>query len=528
MNRGMFGSALLLSLLVASTFAARTPSDLQSLFSAEVISGDHDLIGSLPGYEGNLKVKMHAGHISVGTGGKRLFYLFAEAQSNPSTAPVVLWMNGGPGCSSMDGFVYEHGPFNYKLVTEGGAGRRKGSPLGVELTDNPSSWNTVANVLYLDSPAGVGLSYSTDGDADYVTDDFITRDDAEEFLRKWFDTHPAFQRQPFYVSGESYAGVYVPNLALAVAEGNEKGSEPHINLQGILVGNGCTDAEVDGNALPAFVSGKSLIPQTLMATLGTACACSAASPVQECFWNTTGGSRCDKLLSKVWADVARLNIYDVLEDCFMGPNPDMPAHELVGLSLEGRAVAQQLQKLKPSNQMPQALASHGRRWPVVGSTPQGKVQNWAHLKLTPPCTDSRAAWLWLNDPAVRQALNAEPVEVSGEWALCSDRIDYTRVIPSLIPTHKALLRRGLRTLIFTGDHDMAVPHTGSERWTSELGLPVKKEWRPWTFESQVAGYVVEYAGLTYATVKGAGHMVPMNKPGQALAMFSRFLDGASL
>lgn len=42
-------------------------------------------------------------------GKKNLFYYFVISERNPSKYPVVLWLNGGPGCSSFDGFIYEHG-----------------------------------------------------------------------------------------------------------------------------------------------------------------------------------------------------------------------------------------------------------------------------------------------------------------------------------------------------------------------------------------------------------------------------------
>lgn len=41
--------------------------------------------------------------------GRNLFYYFVVSEGNPAKDPVVLWLNGGPGCSSFDGFVYEHG-----------------------------------------------------------------------------------------------------------------------------------------------------------------------------------------------------------------------------------------------------------------------------------------------------------------------------------------------------------------------------------------------------------------------------------
>jgi serine carboxypeptidase-like clade 1 len=86
-------------------------------------------------------------------------------------------------------------------------------------------------------------------------------------------------------------------------------------------------------------------------------------------------------------------------------------------------------------------------------------------------------------------------------------------------------------MVFSGDHDMAVPHTGSEAWTSWLGrqLGVERPWAPWhTGDRQVAGYAVHYRGLVYATVRGAGHMVPESKPAEALHLFARFLAAGSL
>ena len=100
---------------------------------------------------------------------------------------------------------------------------------------------------------------------------------------------------------------------------------------------------------------------------------------------------------------------------------------------------------------------------------------------------------------------------------------------------------GLRALIYSGDHDMAVPHTGTEAWTAAFaesqGMRELHGWTPWhTGDHQVAGYAVHYQGgrqgggaqLVYATVKGAGHMVPSSKPAEALAMFDRFLFDGSL
>lgn len=107
-----------------------------------------------------------------------------------------MWYNGGPGCSSMLGFVQEHGPY----VIENGA---------TTFHQNEYSWNMFANMLYIESPGGVG--YSTCSGAECNFDDNISAADNLAALLYWYETKfPEFQGNDLYISGESYAGIYVP------------------------------------------------------------------------------------------------------------------------------------------------------------------------------------------------------------------------------------------------------------------------------------------------------------------------------
>ncbi|KAL1226413.1 Serine carboxypeptidase-like 20 [Cardamine amara subsp. amara] len=99
----------------------------------------------------------------------------------------------------------------------------------------------------------------------------------------------------------------------------------------------------------------------------------------------------------------------------------------------------------------------------------------------------------------------------------------------MIKFHRDLILSGYRALIYSGDHDMCVPFTGSEAWIKSLGYKVIDEWRPWISNNQVAGYTRGYANnLTFLTIKGAGHTVPEYKPREALDFYSRFLEGIEI
>eukprot|EP01010_Urceolus_cornutus_P003840 NODE_565_length_1535_cov_301.841857_g426_i0.p1 GENE.NODE_565_length_1535_cov_301.841857_g426_i0~~NODE_565_length_1535_cov_301.841857_g426_i0.p1 ORF type:complete len:452 (-),score=81.98 NODE_565_length_1535_cov_301.841857_g426_i0:108-1463(-) len=178
-------------------------------------------ITSLPGWNGGGGgFDQYAGYIDVGTG-RHLHYWFVTSQRSPVDDPVLLWLNGGPGCSSLVGLLTENGPFS---PTRDGAA----------LMPNPNSWNKVANVLYVEGPAGVGFSYEDAGMSMYT--DNITAADNFQFLVSWFKLFPNFTNNEFYISGESYAGHYIPTLVEVML------SQPNAipNFKGFTVGNPST------------------------------------------------------------------------------------------------------------------------------------------------------------------------------------------------------------------------------------------------------------------------------------------------
>jgi len=134
----------------------------------------------------------------------QIHYWMALAEGDDwQSKPVVLFLNGGPGSSSLLGFLQEVGPL---LINATGG-----------LMENPYSWNTVANLFVLESPVGVGFSYCAaqkeEGGLCQNTDKF-TASASRAALADFFHTKfPELQTNDFFITGESYAGVYIPTLA---------------------------------------------------------------------------------------------------------------------------------------------------------------------------------------------------------------------------------------------------------------------------------------------------------------------------
>ncbi|KAL0906683.1 hypothetical protein M5K25_025196 [Dendrobium thyrsiflorum] len=477
--------------------------------TASLISAapENALVSHLPGFNGTFPSKHYAGYVTIDKNhGKNLYYYFVESERNPDKDPLVLWLNGGPGCSSFDGFVYEHGPFHFK------SGGKAGSL--PELLLNPYSWSKVSSIIYLDSPAGVGLSYSANK-SDYITGDLKTASDSHQFLLKWFELYPEFLGNQFYISGESYAGVYIPTLSAAVVEGIKGGINPKIKFKGYMVGNGVTDTVYDGNALVPFAHGMGLISDDMFQ--GTNAACNGS------YWNPINSS-CEEKLSEIDLDLQGLNIYDILEPCYYGTaSSDVVSHK--------SKLPSSFRRLGETDRpLPVRKRMFGRAWPLWAPVMEGHVPTWPELGSTSvPCMNDEVATLWLNNEEVRSALHAQPKSVTGPWELCTDNIDFSHDAGSMITYHKNLTAQGYRALIFSGDHDMCVPFTGTEAWTRSLGYKITDPWRPWYVAEQVSGFTQGYdKNLTFLTVKGSGHTVPEYKPQEALAFYSRWLAGVAI
>uniref|UniRef100_A0A8C9QMN1 Carboxypeptidase vitellogenic like n=1 Tax=Spermophilus dauricus TaxID=99837 RepID=A0A8C9QMN1_SPEDA len=175
-----------------------------------------------------LNIHSYSGYLTVNkTYNSNLFFWFFPAQVQPATAPVVLWLQGGPGGSSMFGLFVEHGPY---VITS-----------NMTVLPRNFPWTTTLSMLYMDNPVGTGFSFTNNSQGYAVNEDDVAHN-LHSALVQFFQLFPEYENNDFYATGESYAGKYVPALAHYIHALNPK-EQVKIHLKGIALGNAYSDPE---------------------------------------------------------------------------------------------------------------------------------------------------------------------------------------------------------------------------------------------------------------------------------------------
>ncbi|KAI3469250.1 hypothetical protein Pfo_025913 [Paulownia fortunei] len=444
---------------------------------------EYDRIIKLPGQPTSPSISHFSGYITVDEAhGRALFYWFFEAQSEPIKKPLLLWLNGGPGCSSIGyGAAVELGPLR--------VGKK-----GAALEFNQHSWNKEANLLFVESPIGVGFSYTnTSSDFTGIDDRFVA-EDTYNFLVKWLKRFPQFKGHEFFISGESYAGHYVPQLAELVYDRNKNRKKyPYINLKGFIVGNPETNDYFDYKGLLEYAWSHSVISDQDYDKARQACNFKLEN------WSTG----CVNAMTIVFNRYKDIDIYNIYA-------PSCPLNN-TSSSTDGTASENNLSNTKAQ--------SHAFR----------------RMELVPggydPCYSTYTE-AYFNRIDVQCALhiNSGRLGDSVKWTVCNDSVfrTYNYNVFSILPIYRKLIKGGLKIWMYSGDADGRVPVIGSRYCIEALELPLKTPWTSWFSKHQVAGRIVEYEGLTFVTVRGAGHLVPLNKPNEALALIHSYLSGEPL
>ncbi|ORY69510.1 serine carboxypeptidase [Pseudomassariella vexata] len=403
------------------------------------------------------KVKQYSGYLDDEANDKHLFYWFFESRNDPKNDPVVLWLNGGPGCSSMMGLFMELGPSSVDSK--------------LKLVYNDYAWNSNASVIFIDQPVNTGYSYS--GNAVYDT--VAASKDIYALLTLFFHNFPEYGTQPFHISGESYAGHYIPVFASEILSHKNR----NINLQRIAIGNGLTDPKTQYTQYRPMACGDDgsnygpILDESECQSMDNALP-RCLSLIQGCY---DSGSLWSCVPSAIYCNNALIgpfqrsgyNVYDIREKC----------------------------------------------------------EDMENLCYT------QTAWIsqYLNKPEVMKAVGAEVQD----YQSCNGDInrnflfqgDWSKPFHLLIPE----LIKKIPVLIYAGDADYICNWLGNQAWTEELVWDGKKDFNAAKMtglsikDGEKYGEVKSSGNFTFIRIYEAGHMVPFNQPEGSLDFFNRWISG---
>ena len=453
-------------------------------------SATHYKVDSLFGdlYEG----PVYSGYLNTKIDGDELFYIYMPAQINENSAPIMLWLNGGPGCSSLFGLLGEVGP-----VTE--------DNFAGEFKVNPYSWNKEVNLLAIEQPAGVGFSKASNPKFHW--------DDAkmgENLLAAIKDFLAEFnlQGKEFYVSGESYAGVYIPTLATYILKDN---SDDKVNLKGVLIGNGLTDFDTDvERSMVEFGFWHGMVSFETFNLFKKHCLHlpdelhpeEKSEETNDGFFPRNVTHRCNEIRTEIRNNLDGSDIYGIYRLCpkqrIVDPNDPLY------YNMEHTYRKTILKNLKNSNNNKlKSLEPENDVWPKG-------------------CGEDMYFDIFLNDKEVKEKLH---VDSSINWSQCAglyyQRGDSLSFYTEIMPQYP-----DVKYWVFSGTEDGVLSTLGTMRWINKLNLNIEKEWAQYKVNGLVAGYAQKYKeGLVIVTVKGAGHMVPQDQRASAYKMYTSFIKG---
>uniref|UniRef100_A0A0K0EKK6 Carboxypeptidase n=1 Tax=Strongyloides stercoralis TaxID=6248 RepID=A0A0K0EKK6_STRER len=442
-----------------------------------------DKIDKLPGLNFDINFNHYSGYFQVSET-HFLHYWFVESQGNPEKDPVIFWFNGGPGCSSIDGLLNEMGP--YTTADD-----------GKSLKENPYAWNKLANVMYIESPAGVGYSYSIDGNT--TTNDDQTALENYNAVKEFYKLYPKFRRNPLFIMAESYGGVYGPSLTAKIVEGMK---DFKINLKGMAIGNGYVNEKLNIDTSVRFAYGHGIIDEKIWTTLEHEC-CNGC--IESCDLTQVDG-HCARIVEDIFQFLwfGGLNPYDLYRNC--DPNPDVNSKKMEAIQ---RGVTF-LRSIPAYSRLFKADLYRKYSQPTV-------------MGASVPCLNDSELVTYMNSPETRKALHI-PDSVES-WDICSDKIttSYQKQYSDMTPFFKTIIEGNVRILLYYGDTDMACNFMMGQQFAASLGLKRRLSKQPWKFDRQIAGFKTIYDGLTFLTVRGAGHMAPQWKAPQMYYAIQQFL-----
>lgn len=430
---------------------------------------------------------------------------------------LVIWLNGGPGCSSMTGLMAEMGPVGTPTFGPGVP-----SPNPAPLVKNKYAWTKKSAMLFVEQPGGVGFSTASKKWTGEKADERTEKNVASSFYAFLQNIYTVFGEdlatKKVYISGESYAGMYIPSIAHEIHLQNKRisyspgtpgvadasviarlddkiYSSPKlrtIKIAGLAIGNGWIDAKLQGPTTIDFA-----------------------------WWHGMIDLQDRRNLQAQWDKCINEQILDSIEE---------PFHPFTTPDECGITTA--VMKASGSTFMYDVTASDA--YPAI-------------------LDEGGTLSLFFNDPVVRTSLNAPSMDEQPHWSGCVPGAGRRRHLErtnqreltvldndrplSVVPYIAELLDDAkLDILFYNGDLDLACSSQSTElaldsmEWSGAEGWKDQNraKWNRWTVDGQPAGHTKRFMNLQFLVVYNSGHFVPTNQPRRSLNMIGRFLDGKSL
>lgn len=398
-------------------------------------------------FNGFKKQRSYSGYLTVDKRfNSNMFFWYFPAQSDSTNAPVVLWLQGGPGATSLIGLFGENGPFTVK------------NKHGLKL--RKFSWTQNHNVIYIDNPVGTGYSFTNGG---YAQNETKVGEDLYSALIQFFTLFPELQKNDFFITGESYAGKYVPAISYTIYKKNPS-AKLKINLQGLSIGNGLSDPEHQ------LKYGDYLYQLGLIDANGR----KAFQDYEQQGVKYIQNKQFDKAFQ----------VFDNLL------NGDQNNHTSLFKNISGfENYFNYLYPISPFNAELTFMGKYVQRSDIraaihVGNTTFNDITNDVETNLINDVMQSVAPWI-------------------------SELLNHYRV------------------LIYNGQLDIIVAYPLTENYLQNLNFQGADQYKTatryqWYVEQELAGYVKQAGKLTEVLVRNAGHMVPADQPKWALDLISRF------
>jgi len=424
----------------------------EPLFVSQYLPNRASEARALSKVTGLWKYDSYSGYITVNsTYFSNMFFWFFPAQNGDADAPILLWLQGGPGAASMYGLFSENGPFS--VASD-----------GKTLVPRKITWNDKYAMLYIDNPCGAGYSFTSSPDG-FVTSQDEVATNLYSALVQFFQVFPDYSKNPFYVTGESYAGKYVPSISHKIYLENTQGNGK-INLQGLAIGDGATD------------------PLTMF----------------------TGYS--DLLYYLGLADeneVAYLKSVEAKIVANIKAEQYVPAFELFDAMLNGDFY-----------KYPTYYTN------ITGTTnyfnfgdpdyPPNPYQAFLNLASTRKAIHVGTYGYWDYNQTVE-------FHLIGDWMK-----SVAEVMPDLLNNYKVLVYNGQLDIILGAPLAEKFYKTIPWEGRSDYLEARKIVWKAPGDNNEVAGFVRAVRNFRQVVVRGAGHMVPQDQPIRAYDMITRFID----